>query len=673
MLIQYIKPMQCGGSDERFVKHVVQLDQNTTTTTSLLYPYQANTLVAWETPASPHTSSRIEGLPCSDEQILDVLRKQLDKTVASGATSTIVWCETAGGVLSPGPSSPDNDKPWHARQASAPSSSPGAWGWQPQADLYRRFASTGTVVLVGDARLGGISATLSSLESLISRGYRVPAIVVINPVADKDVHANAKALREYTSGRYDHPIEVLDLPPIPPDPTVPLDDWYRSEDVVNKFEQLHQHLRQDWIDFMGDEPVLTKPPLDTSLALRLARTWSQYGKLAFDKEEATNTWMDHLLDENDWAHDAKVQASNKDAVAWAKQAALATYQKRMRVTDEQKDNMEWAICRQSLPELYHSEGKHDHDSEEEEEEEDEEEEEFSWVSAKNLVLDAPTIAFQKGKLRIRFPEGLESSPDTTTEFESMDKALDIVARRVAPKLYSQYKELIEMQWLVYEHSGINRKIGAILLEPVLSRDHVWVDPLWQRALIEIGEARNIPIIYDETGLDLGMKRGYQALHVKPDIAILRNTSSASALPQLTTLYTEEVCDVIAAYSESDDEEVYSKADGVDYLVSAHQLHMKNMAVTNNSPRLIFAEEQIRKLSEMNGVEECFALGNVVSASMTHTIGDTTNEIAERIRPKVVQSEVMVRANSSRIVVVVDPFIGREERRTIVERIRQELE
>ena len=119
--------------------------------------------------------------------------------------------------------------------------------------------------------------------------------------------------------------------------------------------------------------------------------------------------------------------------------------------------------------------------------------------------------------------------------------------------------------------------------------------------------------------------------------------------------------------------MYSSADGVDYLVSVQQLHLTNMALTNSSPRLIFAEEQIRKLSELNGVEECFALGNIVSISMVNTIGSSAEEIAERIRTNLGQSRALVRPGSSRIAVIVDPFVGREERRTILEVIRQELE
>jgi dethiobiotin synthetase len=46
--------------------------------------------------------------------------------------------------------------------------SPGA-ALTPQSELYRPFRLP--VVLVGDPKLGGISATLSALESLLIRGY----------------------------------------------------------------------------------------------------------------------------------------------------------------------------------------------------------------------------------------------------------------------------------------------------------------------------------------------------------------------------------------------------------------------------------------------------------------------------------------------------------------------
>ena len=47
-------------------------------------------------------------------------------------------------------------------------------------------------ILVGDGRLGGISATLSSLESLLYRGYNLAGLIVID-----SSYNNHSALVEY--------------------------------------------------------------------------------------------------------------------------------------------------------------------------------------------------------------------------------------------------------------------------------------------------------------------------------------------------------------------------------------------------------------------------------------------------------------------------------------------
>ena len=681
-IVQYVKPMQCGGSDERFVKNVLELPS---ATTSNLHPYQANTLFDWETAASPHTASRHEGLPMSDAQVLQALRNKHEELIVK-SPSTVSWYETAGGVLSPGAASPDNDAPWYARQADAPSSSPMSWGWQPQADLYRPLAPLTTSVLVGDARLGGISATLSSLESLLWRGYRIPALVVIQPASgDCDVHANARALKEYTNGRWQESNQhnnmlVVELPAIPPDPAVPLDDWYQSTQVQEAFAQLNEHLENDWksyvLEMAAAETQASALP-EAGLALRLARRFSQDGPVALRSKNAKARLSKQVLalDENiewatatqEWVH--QTPAAVTRARNWARKYALATYQKRMRVTSEQKESMEWAICYHTVPDIQETEDDSLEDSSGEEEEEGEDD--FTWVSAENLILDAPTLAYADGKLRIRFPEGLEASPDTVTEFESIDKALDIVTRRISPKLYSQYKELIEMQWLVYEHTGINRKIGAILIEPLLSRDNAWVDPLWQRALIEIGEARNIPIIFDETRLGTGIPKGSQCLNVEPDIAILGNFPSASELPIMTTAYTEEVAAIVEA-DDSDEEDSFleTEADGMDYAFAGHQLYLQNLSKATRSPKLNFPEAAVRSLSKLEKVGECFALGDVLSI---HLKSDNDgNTAAQRIITKLADFRVSINADGSRIITTAPSHLGREERQNIVDVIISEL-
>lgn len=63
-----------------------------------------------------------------------------------------LFCETAGGVHSPAPSG------------------------SSQADLYRPLRAP--AILIGDSKLGGISATVSAFESLRMRGYDVEAVLL---------------------------------------------------------------------------------------------------------------------------------------------------------------------------------------------------------------------------------------------------------------------------------------------------------------------------------------------------------------------------------------------------------------------------------------------------------------------------------------------------------------
>jgi membrane protein CcdC involved in cytochrome C biogenesis len=71
-------------------------------------------------------------------------------------------------------------------------------------------------------------------------------------------------------------------------------------------------------------------------------------------------------------------------------------------------------------------------------------------------------------------------------------------------LYAHYAEMIEMQWLVYEHREVNKKIGSVVIEPLLlgAGGMKFVDPLWQRALIDVAKAHNVPVIFDEVAAGL---------------------------------------------------------------------------------------------------------------------------------------------------------------------------
>ncbi|KAL7447333.1 hypothetical protein ACHAXM_010861 [Skeletonema potamos] len=254
--VNYIKPLQCGGSDESFVM------LNNEHEGRRMNAIRCRTLFSWKTPASPHLVSRWENAPVSDEEVVSKLSAALrdidntrnndaDNNPTTKSITTII--ESAGGVLSPSSSSPLNK-----------TTTAGHWGWSTQADLYAPLRIP--VVFVGDGKLGGISVTLSSLEALWTRGYRIDAVVFIEGENSDDSddsdniqfgRGNAEALREYLSMRHQiEPINdvyatlltdddaIMCLPPLPPMP-IPLNEWYRNNEA--SLLRLHKLLDKKWI------------------------------------------------------------------------------------------------------------------------------------------------------------------------------------------------------------------------------------------------------------------------------------------------------------------------------------------------------------------------------------------------------------------------------------------
>jgi dethiobiotin synthetase/adenosylmethionine--8-amino-7-oxononanoate aminotransferase len=123
----------------------------------------------------------------SNDHLLRRLYSRLEKAACDAnsvrGTTGIAIVETAGGVLSPGPSG------------------------TLQADLFRPLRLP--AILVGDHRLGGIGSTISAAESLITRGYDIDAVICFE---DGSKYENAAYLADHF-GRMG--ISVYTLPWIP--------------------------------------------------------------------------------------------------------------------------------------------------------------------------------------------------------------------------------------------------------------------------------------------------------------------------------------------------------------------------------------------------------------------------------------------------------------------------
>mmetsp|Transcript_20455 Transcript_20455/g.65893 ORF Transcript_20455/g.65893 Transcript_20455/m.65893 type:complete len:226 (-) Transcript_20455:991-1668(-) len=170
----YLKPVQTGpeGDAEAVQRHHPKA--------------RAETMYWYAQPVSPHVAAKLEGTKVPSRGVL----KEEIVAWAESSDENLLVMETAGGPLSP---SPDGTL---------------------QADLW----PTSDVVLVGDARLGGISATLCAAEALERRGFALKSLILVGQ--DRSL-GNKQFLRDYY---FQDDVLVLGLPAPPPRPA-PLADW----------------------------------------------------------------------------------------------------------------------------------------------------------------------------------------------------------------------------------------------------------------------------------------------------------------------------------------------------------------------------------------------------------------------------------------------------------------
>jgi dethiobiotin synthetase/adenosylmethionine--8-amino-7-oxononanoate aminotransferase len=179
---------------------------------------------------------------------------------------------------------------------------------------------------VGDGRLGGISSTLSALESLILRGYDVHGIVFIQDPSstDKDFsYSNHLALREYASRKLklrsglgkvlleDPEKSIISLPSLPPLPH-PLDPWFQGDETREKFESFHQLLTTRWNQYLQEVYEMRSVGKDM-----IWWPFTQHGKYTSknfkETKESSITLIDaaqgdyfHVLDQDTFEQDDKI-------------------------------------------------------------------------------------------------------------------------------------------------------------------------------------------------------------------------------------------------------------------------------------------------------------------------------------------------------------------------------
>jgi len=197
----YLKPVSTGPDAEADDRHITKHAPG----------ILSKCLEQYSQPLSPHLAARLDNpnheanrragkLGSADRGLLQKVKDALTQHHTNGGRYALL--ETAGGVLSPAPSG------------------------TVQADLYRPLRLP--VVLVGDAKLGGIATTISAFESLHLRGYDVQSVLLF----DVARWGNADYLSDYLS---QHNVTTF---PIPAPPERHSDDAKDRDQMSTYYEKV---------------------------------------------------------------------------------------------------------------------------------------------------------------------------------------------------------------------------------------------------------------------------------------------------------------------------------------------------------------------------------------------------------------------------------------------------
>ncbi|KAF9526368.1 pyridoxal phosphate-dependent transferase [Crepidotus variabilis] len=233
----YLKPVSTGALEDADDLHVTRY--TTQKAANFTGAVQAECLFRFDEPVSPHLAAQIKGekegrsrdsmIP-SDETFVNAIANRILGYANKQQTTSHMYIETAGGVHSP------------------------ALSGTTQADCYRPlFLPT---ILIGDSRLGGISSTISSYESLLLRGYIVDAVLLFQD----DYYQNGEYLKPYFMDRGIHMATIAPPPMKLPDSKenfISTDQYYASitrkidpenetaaqsvSNVVNHLDKCHEN------------------------------------------------------------------------------------------------------------------------------------------------------------------------------------------------------------------------------------------------------------------------------------------------------------------------------------------------------------------------------------------------------------------------------------------------
>ncbi|KAM3548364.1 hypothetical protein MY1884_009214 [Beauveria asiatica] len=481
-----------------------------------------DTLIQYGIPVSPHTAALASGEPIPpDSLVLARCRDHAAERARAG--KGWLFMETAGGVHSPGPSG------------------------TTQADLYTSLRLP--VILVGDAKLGGISQTIASFEALRIRGYDVQSVMLFQD----SKYQNYLYLADYFSQKYDIPVLSLQEPPERLDSEArdveAMKDYYEQRTDENVVGTVLERLDSNhtkrlarlesmaikahetiWYPFTQHEHLPAKDIMTIDSAhgdyFQTYKTdkSQQDGALQASFDGSASWWTQGLGHANTqltmaaayaagrYGHVMFAGAIHEPALALAENLLRGTGNSRLtRVfySDNGSTGIEVAVKMGlraarvrygwgpdeklgviGLKGGYHGDTMGAMDCAEP----CIYNENIEWYQGKGYWFDYPTILCKDGTWQISAPDGMERELGPARDFASLDQIFDVEGREEKHE-DGLYESFIIEKLQTLRAQG--RKFGALIMEPIVlgAGGMAFVDPLFQRTLVKV--IRNSPHLFTD--------------------------------------------------------------------------------------------------------------------------------------------------------------------------------
>ncbi|KAJ7472139.1 PLP-dependent transferase [Mycena latifolia] len=535
----YLKPISTGPIEDADDEHI---NRHSGPSKGRIH---TECLYRFHVPVSPHLAAQLAAGEesqkiVSDKTFINSIASHVRRCASRANGPAHMYVETAGGVHSP------------------------TLSGTTQLECYRPlFLPT---ILVGDSRLGGISATISAYESLLMRGYIVDAILLFRD----EYYRNSEFLTPYFAERG---IDVTALNPPPPKAADPTENFKATEryyeqlnilPVLRDLDVRHEQRLAElasmprrsrdafWWPFVqhglvkSDKDVTVidsaasdffsvyktqdtraashlESQLDGSaswwtqtlghahpaLTLAAARASGRYGHVMFP--QATHRpaleLAERLLHDGPgkgWASRVFFSDDGSTGMEIALKMALRAYSVRERLEGAERK----ALGVLGLRGSYHGDTIGAMDACEEEGVYT-----CEWHNAKGYWFDPPTISIQQGHPVITLPPALAAAAaPSDCESESISWVYDIAGRMETP-LAEVYRSYITSTLRSLERGG-GPRLAALVLEPLVmgAGGMIFVDPLFQRVLVDVvrgpGPAATLdmpwrlPVIFDEVFVGL---------------------------------------------------------------------------------------------------------------------------------------------------------------------------